>query len=80
MVDARSNAQFKGNTLYFGGRRTGYAIVPDKKYPISMWRVRSPDGSLSDMINRSRAKELAFILLDRDLRVGGTGTDGPPIA
>jgi hypothetical protein len=31
-------------------------IVPDAKYP-SMYRLRRPDGSLSDMVNLSRAKD-----------------------
>jgi hypothetical protein len=31
-------------------------IVQDAKHP-SMWRVRQPNGSLSDMVNRTRAKD-----------------------
>jgi hypothetical protein len=33
-------------------------IVPDSKYP-GMWRVKRPDGSISDMVNLSRAKDAA---------------------
>ena len=32
-------------------------IVPDMTYP-GMWRIRQPDGSLSDMVNLTRAKDL----------------------
>jgi hypothetical protein len=32
-------------------------IVPDKTYP-RMWRVVRSDGSLSDMVNRTRASAL----------------------
>jgi hypothetical protein len=31
-------------------------IVPDPKWP-GMYRVRRPDGSLTDMVNLTRAKE-----------------------
>jgi hypothetical protein len=48
-------------------RLSGYGIVRDENYP-TMWRVRSPDGSLSDMVNRTRAKDAALGMLDRDLR------------
>jgi hypothetical protein len=33
-------------------------IVPDKKYS-NMWRVVYPDGRLSDMVNLTRAKDVA---------------------
>jgi hypothetical protein len=34
-------------------------IVPDKVYP-GMWRVMRADGSLSDMLNKTRAKDVAW--------------------
>jgi hypothetical protein len=34
-------------------------IVPDADWP-GMWRVRMPDGTLSDMVNKSRAKYAAI--------------------
>lgn len=33
------------------------SLVEDTKYP-GMWRVRYPDGALSDMFNLTRAKAL----------------------
>jgi len=36
----------------------GSRIVPDAVYP-GMYRVRRPDGSLSDMVNLTRAKDAA---------------------
>ena len=33
-------------------------IVPDKVYS-GIWRVVRPDGRLSDMLNRARAKDVA---------------------
>ena len=34
-------------------------IVPDKTYP-GMWRAVRPDGSLSDMVNKTRANDVAW--------------------
>lgn len=45
--------------LYVGSRFTGIAVVPDAKWP-GMWRVRTPDGRLSDMVNLARAKDAGF--------------------
>ena len=39
------------------GRRIKPAIVPDATWP-RMYRIQLPDGSLTDMLNRSRAKEV----------------------
>ena len=33
-------------------------VVPDTVYP-GMWRIRSPDGRLTDMANLTRAKDAA---------------------
>jgi len=49
------NLTWHGNKLYLGKRLVG-EIVQDERYP-TMWRVRLPDGSLSDMVNRTRAKD-----------------------
>ena len=35
-----------------------YAVVPDPDWP-KMYRVRHPDGLLSDMVNLSRARDVA---------------------
>ena len=37
------------------------SIEPDKTWP-GMWRVRLPDGYLSEMVNLSRAKDAAASL------------------
>ena len=50
-----------GNKLLCWRKQTGFNIVPDEKYP-GMWRVRSPNGRLSDMVNRPRAKDAALSL------------------
>lgn len=68
MASARSVAAWKGDRLYNGTRSSGYSVVPDEQYP-TMWRVRSPDSSLSIMVNRTRAKDAAMSMLDRDMRV-----------
>jgi hypothetical protein len=54
-------------------------VVPDEKYP-GMWRVRSPDGRLSDMANITWAKDaavtMALAVLNRSDDVGIDGVDG----
>lgn len=53
----REEGKWDGNELWFRGRWVG-GIVQDKQYP-NMWRVRLPNGQLSDMVNRLRAKDAA---------------------
>jgi hypothetical protein len=50
----RANLSWKGDRLYVGTRLSGYSVVPDEQYP-SMWRIRRPDGSSSDMVSRPGA-------------------------
>jgi len=88
-------AKSPGNTVYGGQNLTwvqqGVAwavrhcgtelarVVPDEKYP-GMWRVRSPDGRLSDMANITWAKDaaatMALAVLNRSGDVGIVGGDG----
>ena len=68
-MDARTLAVWNGDRLMVRGRLSGYSIERDGVYA-TMWRLRAPDGRLSDMVNRVRAKEAAFGMLDRDLRAG----------
>lgn len=45
--------------LYHGSGRSPLAIVePNAKYPF-LYRIRYPDGHLSDMVNLTRAKDAA---------------------
>jgi hypothetical protein len=44
-------------------------IVPDKTYP-GMWRVVRLDGSLSDMVNKTRAKDVAWGLAENAVYLG----------
>jgi hypothetical protein len=58
---------WEGNELFLKGfSRPLLSIVLDAKYS-SMWRVRVPKGRLTDMVNRTRAKDsgIALQLLDR---------------
>jgi hypothetical protein len=55
----QANLEWKGNSLHLYGKgKPVVTIVPDGKYP-SMWRVRLPGGELSDMANRTWAKDAA---------------------
>ena len=48
-----------GDNLHLGRGRRLLGIVPDVSYP-EMWRVELPDGHLTDMVNRVRAKDAAM--------------------
>ena len=55
----------EAHALRYGQRTTPVLhVVKDETYP-TMWRIRLPDGSLSDMVNLTRAKDAA-----RDIAVG----------
>jgi hypothetical protein len=56
--DAPVGADANVRTLFVGRRRV-LQIERDAQYP-QMWRVRLPDGGLSDMVNLTRAKEAAL--------------------
>ena len=60
------------------GRRASPAveIVPDDSYP-GMWRVRTPDGSLSDMVNRARARDATRSILLGILNAQETASGRP---
>jgi hypothetical protein len=47
--------------LYSIRRRVLAAVEPDRDWP-GMWRVRMPDGHLTDMVNLSRVKDAAASL------------------
>jgi hypothetical protein len=49
----------------------GYAVVPDPVRP-AMYRVRRPDGSLTDMVNLTRARDAAQLFAEQDGRAWRT--------
>jgi hypothetical protein len=50
-------------SLHYGKSTKALAeVIPDNEYP-GMWRIRWPDGQLSDMANLSRAKDAAMVLV-----------------
>lgn len=44
-------------------------LVPDKIYP-GMWRVVGPSGTLSDIVNKTRAKDVAWCLAESMVSTG----------
>jgi hypothetical protein len=60
IANLRRDAVWKGDELYLR-RRLIAQVAVDKKYP-QMWRVRLPNGQLSDMVNKTRAKDAALWL------------------
>jgi hypothetical protein len=52
--------KWKGDGVHLDGKgRALVRIVSDATYA-GMWRVELPDGRLTDMANRTRAKDAAF--------------------
>ena len=49
-------------------------IVRDQQYP-SMWHIRLPDGTVTDMLNRSRARDAARSIAITVLSVQETGVE-----
>jgi hypothetical protein len=59
---AKNCLMWHGDRLLLrAGQRLLAAIEPDSEWP-GMWRVRLPDGHLSDMANRTRAKDAAQLV------------------
>jgi hypothetical protein len=58
-IYSTKSLEWKGDGLHLHGKgKPIVTIVPDGKYP-NMWRVCHPDGRLTDMVNRTRAKDAA---------------------
>jgi hypothetical protein len=52
-------------TLHYGKSKKPLAWVkPDDRYP-TMWRIHWADGSVSDMVNLTRAKDAAMAIAER---------------
>ena len=70
---------WKGDTLTVIGRNSpSVEVVPDDKWP-GMWRVKMPDGTLTDMVNRPRARDGAKSILLSILMGRGMPDTAPPM-
>jgi hypothetical protein len=64
-IYATNELAWKGDRLVVqgGGRHTpSVELVPDSKWP-GMWRVKRPDGTLTDMANHTWARDAAKPIL-----------------
>jgi hypothetical protein len=65
----RTRFRWDGDRLMIGSGHLIATVEPDSEWP-GLWRVRLPDGRLSDMVNRTRAKDaaetLALVVLNRE--------------
>jgi hypothetical protein len=61
-VAAASDLVWDGDRLRYPGRKPSVSVVPDATYP-GMYRVLRPDGTLTDMVNRTRARDAAKSVL-----------------
>ena len=80
-VYSSRDLEWHGDVLSLG-RRGVACVVPDDQWP-HMWRVRMPDGRLTDMVNRTRAKDAAIALalasLNRKPDTQETASEAPPM-
>jgi hypothetical protein len=63
------------NCLSCRALRISVAVVQDETFP-GMYRVRLPNGGLTDMVNYSRAKDAAKAILLSILNARETVTEG----
>jgi len=75
------DAAWRGDRLFVRDRLVA-KIVPDQQWP-GMWRVLLPNGCLSDIVNRSRAKDATLTLaytaaLDGASRIFSEAASAPP--
>jgi hypothetical protein len=69
--------EWRGNELFRqGSRHPVLSIEPDATYP-AMWRVRRPDGTLTDMVNRTRAKDAGLSIARRHLEAREKAVGAP---
>jgi len=64
---------YRNNRLFHNSENTGYSVVLDEKYPW-MFRIRFPDGELSDMANFTRTRYKLKGFLSNEI---GCGLEGP---
>jgi hypothetical protein len=68
-VYSSARLRWKGDALSLDGKGRAVArVVPDQTYA-GMWRVELSGGRLSDMANKSRAKDAAISLALQSLNV-----------
>ena len=66
-MHGRKELEWKGDDLHiWGSKGVQISIVRDTKYS-NMWRVKLFDGTLTDMVNRTRAKDAAELILLKKL-------------
>jgi hypothetical protein len=56
------------------GRAPAITLVPDPHYP-DLWRVQLPDGSTTDLFNKTRARDAAKLMLPEILNSPRTAAD-----
>jgi hypothetical protein len=68
--------RWDGNHLTRVGQRRAPAItlVPDLHYT-DLWRIQLPDGTTSDLLNKTRARDAAKLILPEILNSPGTAAE-----
>ena len=71
-IFAMNELAWKGDRLVGGGQHVD--LVPDSKWA-GMWRVKRPDGTVSDMVNHTRSRDAAKPILLSILNGQETGVE-----
>jgi len=66
---------WRGNELFWQGSRHPVLCIEQDSTYSTMWRIRKPDGTLTNMVNRTRAKDAALLIARRYLEVSETPTE-----
>ena len=80
-VYANEELEWRGNRLIArdaGRRAPSVEINPDANWP-GMWRLKRPDGSVTDMLNRARARDAARSILLAILNGQETRSEARPM-
>ena len=56
------------------GRAPAITLVPDPHYP-DLWRVQLPDGTTTDLLNKTRARDAAKLILPEILNSPRTAAE-----
>jgi hypothetical protein len=75
----RGQLVWSGNRLRYPPLAAVHVTVVEDEVYRGIWRVRQPDGTLTDMVNRARARDAARSILVRVLNSRETAAEGSSV-
>jgi hypothetical protein len=74
---AKYRMRWQGRKLIINRQPSGFSIERTSAYP-KMWRIRSADGTVSEMVNLTRAKDAAKTRFGQNLKAALCHTESRP--